>query len=207
MKHMKQHRSHHHFHHHSRPRSAAQRAPTFALAGLIITALGLSFLAYRKNSTRRKEISMSDQFQLTSPAFDNGEPIPVRYTCKGANVSPPLDFSGVPDRTRSLAVILHDPDAPGGDYLHWTMWDIHPGITNIPEEAIPIGARTGLNDFSNEGYDGPCPPTGTHRYEFEAYALDAMLGLAAGSERAVVAKAIEKHTIAKSTLAGSFTAS
>jgi len=192
----------HHHHYHCRPPSP--HATKLALLGVILTAVGLSVLAYRKKTVRRKETAMSDHFQLTSPAFDSGERIPVRYTCKGADVSPPLEFSDVPVGTQSLAIVLHDPDAPHGDYLHWTIWDIHPGITDIPEGAVPVGATEGVNDFGNKGYGGPCPPSGTHRYEFDAYALDAPLGLAASSTREAVRQAIESHSIAETKLVGSF---
>jgi Raf kinase inhibitor-like YbhB/YbcL family protein len=185
-----------------------RHAPKLALLGLaLLGALGLSLVAQRKRATKRKEVAMSDSFQLSSPAFDSGERIPVRYTCQGENVSPPLDLSGIPANAQSLAIILHDPDAPHGDYLHWAMWDIHPNITNIPEDAVPIGAVTGTNDFGDEGYGGPCPPSGTHRYEFDLYALDTPLGLAAGSDRAKVMKAIDSHTLAQTQLVGSFGAS
>lgn len=182
-----------------------RHGPKIILLGLALaTAAGLGYLLRRKQSVKRKEAAMSVALRLTSPAFDNNEQIPVRYTCKGDNVSPPLEFTGIPTSAQSLALVLHDPDAPKGDYLHWTMWNIHPGITNIPEGAVPIGAVEGQNDFGDTGYGGPCPPSGAHRYEFDCYALDADLTLPAGSERAKVMQAIESHSIAKTSLVGYF---
>jgi Raf kinase inhibitor-like YbhB/YbcL family protein len=189
-------------HHHG---DTKRHAPKIVLFGLALAAAaGVGYLVRHKQSALKKETAMSVALRLTSPAFDNGERIPVRYTCKGDNVSPPLEFSGIPTDAQSLALILHDPDAPSGDYLHWAIWNIHPGITNIPEGAVPIGAVEGKNDFGDTGYGGPCPPSGTHRYEFDAYALDANLKLPAGSERSKVMQAIEDHTIAETKLVGSF---
>ncbi len=203
------HERHHHYHshlHHSHPGTSNRHAPKFALAGLLVaTAAGLGLLAHKKTA-KRKEASVGTGFQLTSPAFESGERIPVRYTCKGVNVSPPLELSGVPATAQSVAIVLRDPDAPSGDYLHWVMWDIHPGITTILEDTVPVGASEGLNDFGEEGYGGPCPPMGNHHYEFTAYALDASLDLPAGSEKTKVMTAIKKHTIATTKLIGSFSA-
>jgi Raf kinase inhibitor-like YbhB/YbcL family protein len=199
------HHYHHHHHAHSR-NGAARHAPKFAALGLTLAAVGVGLLVRHKKALPQKEARMTAQFQLTSPAFESGERIPVRYTCKGANVSPPLELRGVPADTQSLAIILHDPDAPRGDYLHWAVWDIHPGITTIPEDSVPVGAVVGSNDFGDENYGGPCPPTGTHHYEFDAYALDASLGLAAGSDRVKVMQTIEAHSIASAKLVGSFSA-
>lgn len=198
MKHPHYHRYHHtHRHSHS-----ARNLTLLSLAITAAAAVGL--LVYSKKRNTQKALPMPGHFKLLSPAFDSDERIPVRYTCQGDNVSPPLEFSGVPSDTQSLALVLHDPDAPNGDYLHWAIWDIHPGITDIPEGAVPLGAVEGRNDFGDQGYGGPCPPSGVHHYEFDAYALDASLKLPAGSERDKVMAAIESHRLAKTTLVGTF---
>lgn len=146
------------------------------------------------------------KFQLSSPAFADGDAIPARYTCKGENFSPPLEIHGVPEGTAHLALILHDPDAPKGDFLHWTLWNLNPDLELLPENEVPDNALQGANDAGSVGYTGPCPPSGTHRYIFNLYALDTALGLDAGASRDDVMKAIDNHVVAQTTLTGTFNA-
>lgn len=141
-------------------------------------------------------------FQLTSPAFANNEAIPDKYTCHGEDISPPLAISGVPPGTVSLALILHDPDAPSGDFLHWTVWNIPASTTELPENRVVAGAVEGLTDFAAVGYGGPCPPSGTHRYFFELYALDAVLDFPAGTNRQTLVAAINNHLLDSCDLVG-----
>lgn len=117
--------------------------------------------------------------KLTSPAFQNNAVIPARYTCDGENVNPPLTISEVPAGTQSLALIVHDPDAPRGNWTHWLLWNIDPATTSIAENSVPAGAVQGVTDFGSAAWGGPCPPSGTHRYIFTLYALDAKLDLSA----------------------------
>jgi Raf kinase inhibitor-like YbhB/YbcL family protein len=112
--------------------------------------------------------------RISSPAFQDGGNIPVKYTCDGENVSPPLAFDDVPPETKSLALIVEDPDAPRGTFTHWVLWGIDPSINNVPENEIPQKARELENDFRMPEYGGPCPPSGTHRYFFRLYALDTI---------------------------------
>ncbi len=108
---------------------------------------------------------------LSSPMFKHEELIPPKYTCDGENISPPLNIENIPEDTLSLALVVYDPDAPSGDWVHWIIWNIPPETTMIQEgEAIP-NATQGLTNFGNSGYGGPCPPSGTHRYIFKLYAL------------------------------------
>lgn len=180
------------------------RIALVALLAIAITAmLGL---AYGKKRLKHAGVRMLPNFKLTSSAFKSDEPIPEKYTCKGANVSPPLSISGTPDATASLALVVHDPDAPSGDFLHWALWNIHPNITNITENKVPTGAMQGNNDFGETGYGGPCPPSGTHHYEFDLYALDSELDLPAGANRTDVMKAITTHAIGKTHLVSTCTA-
>ncbi|MGH7142245.1 MAG: YbhB/YbcL family Raf kinase inhibitor-like protein [Candidatus Saccharimonadales bacterium] len=144
-------------------------------------------------------------FQLKSAAFSNGSPIPEKYTCKDQNINPPLTISGVPDGTTSLALIMHDPDAPSGDYLHWTIWNLSPDLASINENKVPEGAVEGINDFGKVGYGGPCPPAGTHHYLFVLFALDTKLDVTRGAKREEVSEAITDHTITQTTLVGVFT--
>lgn len=144
------------------------------------------------------------QFQLSSPAFADGDVIPQRFTCKGENISPPLAVRNVPEGTASLALIMHDLDSPRGDFLHWTMWNLNADVRVLSERQVPDAAMQGMNDFGEIGYGGPCPNAGTHRYVFDLYALDAQLDLANGASRAELMEAIEDHVIAQTGLRGTF---
>jgi Raf kinase inhibitor-like YbhB/YbcL family protein len=144
--------------------------------------------------------------QLISPAFRDNARIPVQYTCKGQNVNPPLNIFGVPSQAKSLTLIMHDPDAPGGDYLHWLVWDIAADTETITTNTLPPGAVQGRTGFGDNKYGGPCPPagTGTHHYIFELYALDTALGLDPGSSREKLQEAMKAHTLDQAKLTGLF---
>src|SRR2546423_845199 len=141
---------------------------------------------------------------LSSPAFQAGGTIPDQFTCKGANLNPPLQFSGIPAGAKSIALIVDDPDAPGGLFSHWVVWNIDPVTTQIGEKSIPAGAVQGTNDFGKPGYGGPCPPSGTHRYFFRIFALDRELDLPVGAKRSQLDTAIKSHVIAKGELMGRY---
>ena len=150
-------------------------------------------------------------FDLKMPAFSNGGEIPRKYTCSGENVSPPLTWSGVPPQARSLALIVDDPDAPGGTWTHWILWDLPAAATSLPEgvptnqESLPSGARQGKNDFGRIGYGGPCPPPGRpHRYFFRLYALGAAADLKSGASRGELESAIKPHVLAQAEWMGLF---
>ncbi len=115
-------------------------------------------------------------------------------------MNPPLLFRGVPAETKSLAVIVVDPDAPGGLFTHWLVWNIDPAMTTIGERSVPQGASQGTNDFGNIRYDGPCPPKGTHRYFFRVFALDQTLELKSGSKRSALETAFAGHVLARGEL-------
>lgn len=144
--------------------------------------------------------------QLLSPAFADNEPISEKYTCKGENVNPPLSVSDVPNGAKSLVLIMHDPDAPVGDYLHWTVWNMSPETLTIAESALPAGALQGTNDFNKIGYGGPCPHAGVHHYLFELYALDIALPLLTGARRQDLLAAMQNHVIDQCTLTGTVSA-
>ena len=123
-----------------------------------------------------------DEFGLVSPAFDEGGPIPDTYTCNGENVSPPIQWAGVPDGAVELVLTLLDPDAPAGVFTHWTVYGIDPATTGFPGGAVPEGTSQGLNDFGEIGYRGPCPPEGeSHRYVFTLATLAEPSGLEPGA--------------------------
>jgi Raf kinase inhibitor-like YbhB/YbcL family protein len=139
------------------------------------------------------------EFGLESSAFENAQAIPSRHSCEGEDVSPPLRWSNVPEGTRSLALIVDDPDAPGGVFTHWLAWGLDPAAEGLGEGTS--APHEGENDFGTSGYRGPCPPPGhgRHRYVFRLYALDADPELAAGVAKAELEHAIEGHVV---TIAG-----
>ncbi len=147
-------------------------------------------------------------FTLLSPAFENGATIPARYTCEGENLSPELGWEGAPAKTRSFALIVDDPDAPGGTFTHWVLFDIPADLSSLPEGVRPgeVGV-SGRNDFGRVGYGGPCPPPGDgpHRYFFTLYALDVeSLGLSEGASRDQVEQALKDHVVGKAQLMGRY---
>lgn len=150
----------------------------------------------------------SSVFSLTSSSFENNQPIPASYTHKGDNTSPPLTITGVPEAAKSLALILHDPDAVNGDFVHWTMWDMPAATQSINADAVPVGAVQGMNGAGTNTYIGPAPPagTGTHHYIFELYALDTALNLPHSTTREQLETAMANHIIAKAELIGLFDA-
>ena len=139
---------------------------------------------------------------ITSAAFENGAYIPRRYTCDGPDVSPPLSIAGAPEEAKSLALIVDDPDAPVGTWVHWLLWNVDPKLTDLAEGALPPGAVQGRNDFRTNVYGGPCPPSGTHRYFFKIYALDTLLNLGAQSTKADLERAMRGHVLATGQLIG-----
>ena len=146
--------------------------------------------------------------KLASPAFNDGQPIPIEYTCDGADISPPLQWSDTPAGTKSLALICDDPDAPMGTWVHWVLYGLPSKTSELPEklpavDTLPDGARQGITDFKRTGYGGPCPPPGKrHRYYFKLYALDTELVLKPRATKAALLKAMESHVLAEASLMG-----
>src|SRR6267378_3425141 len=119
------------------------------------------------------------KMKITSSAFQQGANIPSKFSCDGADTSPPLQIQEIPPAAKSLVLIVDDPDAPSGLFTHWIVWNIEPATAQIDENNSPVGAMKGTNDFGKSGYGGPCPPSGTHRYFFKLIALDQKLSLKA----------------------------
>ena len=147
--------------------------------------------------------------ELSSVAFKNGASIPKQYTCDGPNISPPLQWAGIPDNSRSLAVLVDDPDAARGNWVHWILFNIPPQTAELTENirktrTIPNGARQGTNDFREIGYGGPCPPGGKHRYFFRLFALDTELNLDPGSSRTDLERSMAGHILAETQLMGTY---
>jgi hypothetical protein len=134
--------------------------------------------------------------------FSDGGKIPKEYTCDGENVSPYLEISEVPENASSLVLIADDPDAPGGTFNHWILWNIPVSVKKFEKGRIPEGVFQGINDFGKNLYGGPCPPSGKHRYFFKLYALDEVLNIPANSKRKDVEDAMEGHVIEKAMLTG-----
>ena len=141
--------------------------------------------------------------KITSSAFHEGANIPSKFTCDGSDTSPPLQIAGVPSGAKSLVLIVDDPDAPGGLFTHWLVWNIPPQTGSISEGSAPQGVQ-GANDFGKSGYRGPCPPPGTHRYSFKIFALDRELELRSGAKRSQVDAAMKGHVIAQGELVGRY---
>jgi Raf kinase inhibitor-like YbhB/YbcL family protein len=135
---------------------------------------------------------MGVKIQIISKKFENNEDIPKKYTCEGRDVNPPLEINNIPNKTKSLALIVDDPDGSSGAWTHWIVWNIPPTL-KIEENSIP--GKQGINDFGKTGYKGPCPPSGRHRYYFKLYALDKMLILEEGSNREKLISEMQGHII------------
>jgi len=160
-------------------------------------------------TSAHQEQTMSS-FTIESGAFDDGARLPQQYTCEGKDLSPPLAWTDPPAGTQSLALIMDDPDAPMGTWVHWVLYNI-PADTRMLPEGLPgdpklaIGALQGLNDFGRPGYGGPCPPPGpSHRYLFKLYALDTRLPLVPKSTKAQLEQAMNGHILAKAQLIGRY---
>ena len=143
------------------------------------------------------------KMKITSSAFQQGAEIPSKFSCNGANTSPPLQISDVPSGAKSLVLIVDDPDAPSGLFTHWIVWNISPQTSTIAEGNAPKGVH-GTNDFGKSGYGGPCPPSGTHRYYFKVFALDRELDLPSGSKRSQLDVAMKGHVVAQGELMGRY---
>ncbi len=143
---------------------------------------------------------------VTSSAFADGAPIPLRYSCRGANVPPPLRWTGAPAGTAAFALVVDDPDAVGGLYIHWVVTDIPATTTHSAEGAVPAGGQVGANSGGNRAYLGPCPPrgSGVHHYRFTVYTLPRRLGLAAGTPARQAVAAIATVATAQGRLVGTF---
>jgi Raf kinase inhibitor-like YbhB/YbcL family protein len=151
-----------------------------------------------------QEEVMESDFSVSSPAFKSGESIPARFTTDGQDLSPALLLDGVPAAAVSFALIVDDPDAPAGTWIHWVVWNIPADITTIPEGGLPDAALSGRNSWGRTGYNGPAPPSGTHRYFFKLFALDRVLQLGPHSDQRALLDAMEGHVLARAQLMGTY---
>ena len=147
--------------------------------------------------------------KIISPAFEEGGMIPQKYTCDGQDISPPLEWAAGPSGTKSYALIMDDPDAPTGTWVHWVLFNLSPNTLSLPEAFSPSnklanGGIHGINDFKKFGYGGPCPPPGIHRYFFKIYALDIVLTLSKGITKSQLEQAMKGHILASGELMGRY---
>ena len=156
-------------------------------------------------SPPEEERDLPNELRVTSPVMAEGDQVPTRYTCAGQDVAPPLAWSGTPPGTDELAVIVDDPDAPGGTFVHWVLFGLDPDLTALAEGRLPAGARQAANSAGSSGYKGPCPPPGrAHHYRFTVYALGQALTLANGAGTKQAVEAIERAAIARGRLTATF---
>lgn len=156
---------------------------------------------------------MTMTMTITSTAFEDGKPMSARYTCEGDDISPPFKWSGIPEGTRSMVLIVDDPDAPDPKapkmtYVHWVLYNLPSDSGGLPEnvrpEDLPVGTLDGLNDWQRTGYGGPCPPIGRHRYFHKLYALDTILDDLGHPTKDQLLKAMENHVIAQAQVVGTY---
>lgn len=167
-----------------------------AFVAIAVLVLGIMISAQDISAAKTK-------ISITSQAFKNNEAIPIKYTCDGQNISPPLKFKNIPKGTKSLALIVDDPDAPKGTFNHWIVWNISPKKQQIAEgEKSKISE--GINGLGQNGYFGPCPPSGIHRYNFKLYALDSEIDISEKSKKNELLTAIKNHIIQSATLTGKY---
>ena len=175
----------------------------FVIIILIIVGVAYFFLLPSNKATDNISDSQLPLLMIiTSPAFSHNGQVPLKYTCDGEDINPPLTISGVPANAKSLVLIVDDPDAPRGTWVHWTVWNIKPDTTSIGENSLPMGAVEGTTDFGRTGYGGPCPPSGTHRYFFKIYALDTLINLSSSARKADIEKVMEGHILDQTELIG-----
>lgn len=178
-------------------------------AVLITFCIVILFSAQTLLAKNRQKEETPMELKVTSTVFQQGGVIPAQYTCDGADISPPLTWTGGPGGTQSYALIADDPDAPVGTWVHWVLYNIPATATSLPEnvakkESLSDGTVQGVNDFKRYGYGGPCPPGGTHRYFFKVYALDTVLKTGPGLTKKKLLREIEGHILGQGELMGTY---
>lgn len=174
------------------------------LAVVLIAGIIIIFLPSKRSPESSLNSIQETNMKITSSAFDSYQLIPAKYTCDGQDINPPLTIEGIPAKTKSLVLIMDDPDSPSKVWVHWLVWNIDSQTKEIEENSVPAGAVLGMTDFGKPGYGGPCPGSGTHRYSFRIYALDAVLNLEQGSGKTVLEKAMTGHILAQAELIGRY---
>ncbi len=175
---------------------------------IVVVSVAILTLVYYIVSGRKSEQpSVPGKYNpmiVTSAKFNNSSPIPSIYSCDGKSINPPITIEKIPTNTKSLILIMDDPDAPTGTFTHWLLWNIPPNISELKENSIPEKSVVGSNSAGKIGYIGPCPPSGKHRYFFRIYVLDILLNLPQGSSRDQLERAMENHVVSKGELMGTY---
>jgi Raf kinase inhibitor-like YbhB/YbcL family protein len=178
------------------------------ILGAVVVAALLTvwFVKHRQSAVQTDSafINSVSHMKIESPAFAQGGEIPSQYTCDGPDVSPPLAITGAPEGTKSLALLVDDPDAVVGTWVHWLVWNIDPSVALTDEGAVPRGGIEGVTSSGRPGWHGPCPPSGTHRYFFKIFALDVTLDLPASAGASEFERAINGHVLDKAGLLGNY---
>jgi len=180
----------------------ASRTVTLWLVALAASALSCT----GGQPSTREEIAVKapDAITVSSPAFRDGRPIPTRFTCDGDGVPPPLSWSGVPQGAEALALVVDDPDAPRGTFVHWVVLDLPAGTPGLDDEAVPSSAVQAKNSAGRASYFGPCPPSGSHHYRFTVYALSQRTRLHTGADLDKALRAVQTSATAQGTLVGTY---
>jgi Raf kinase inhibitor-like YbhB/YbcL family protein len=186
---------------------ACTSTPAATIENTIVPTQGQSILPIQTPSVPTEEVLM--KFEISSPAFAFGGPIPSKYSCKGSDIPPALAWTEPPAGTQSFALIMDDPDAPAGTWVHWVIFNIPAAARGLAEAAptdpqLGDGSIQGVTSARANGYHGPCPPSGTHRYFFKLYALDTTLSLTSSADKAKALAAMEGHILANAELMGTF---
>lgn len=190
----------------------AKRPALRGLPGGVVALIVLATLLVACDSdsaTPAPSRGTAQTMNVTSSAFASQQPIPKKYSCDGQSISPPLQWDEPPEGTKSLALIMDDPDAPSGTFVHWVLYGLPPTTRSLPEGAsasggLPGGSLQGRSSAGTPGYTGPCPPSGTHHYHFKLYALDSNIDIASGADKAQLERAMDKHVLAYGELVGTF---
>ena len=171
---------------------------------LLLAAIAGIFIIIARVSHRAPQIQPQSQstMKIISSAFQNRQPIPRKHTCDGEEISPPLSWSDVPEGAASLALIVDDPDAPSGTWVHWVVWNIDSHAESVQEGVVPQGGIQGITSAGERVWGGPCPPSGVHNYFFKLYALNIMLQLPLSATKADLERAMSEHTLASAQLVG-----
>jgi Raf kinase inhibitor-like YbhB/YbcL family protein len=173
-------------------------------AAAALVALAVAGVAGCEDEQGEPEMTTPVTITVSSSAFDDGQPVPVRYTCDGENVSPPLSWQDLPSGTRSVALVVDDPDAPRGTFVHWVLLDLPPGTTSLTEGVVPAAAVQANNSAGKASYTGPCPPSGTHHYRFTVHALSEPTRLRDGAKLDQALQAIATTGVARGRLVGTY---
>lgn len=176
----------------------------FPLLLFIVVCIGLGLHAVRQSPIEKshKDTTIFSPMQITSSAFSNQKEIPTLYSCDGKGINPPLSFVDIPKEAKSLALIVDDPDAPMGTFVHWVAYNIPPNISAVEEGAGIPAATVGKNSAGQENFVGPCPPNGEHRYFFKLYALDSAAPIPSGASKEALLDAMQGHILSEAELVG-----